>query len=220
MNPICTFVIMPIGYRSFEIIAVTITALAKFLFYDLLDQRLIFILMMFAFWGFYIIKRIKQSPGSLKLWGFRTDNFKSVLKKVLPFAVISIAGCIAIGYYRDTINVHWHIVPLLFLYPIFGTLQQFLLMALVAGNLQDLNRFRNHTIILLSSTLFGLLHYPYWWLVIGTFLLALFYSYIYLKSRNLYVLGILHGWLGAIFYYTVVDKDPFIEVFGPLLQLF
>ncbi|MEQ9311072.1 MAG: hypothetical protein RJQ05_00900, partial [Cytophagales bacterium] len=147
---------MAFQYRSFEIIAVTITALAKFLFYDLLDQRLIFILMMFAFWGIYMIRRIKKAPKLLKLWGFRIDNFKSVLKKVLPFAAISIVGCIAIGYYQDTINAHWHILPLLFLYPLFGTLQQFLLMALVAGNLQDLNRFRNQTLILISSTLFGL----------------------------------------------------------------
>ncbi|MEQ9467372.1 MAG: CPBP family glutamic-type intramembrane protease [Ekhidna sp.] len=95
-------------------------------------------------------------------------------------------------------------------------LQQFLLMALVAGNLQKLNKFRTYSIIMLTASLFGLLHYPYWWLVIGTFTLAVFYIYIYLKNRNLYVLGIFHGWLGAIFYYTVVDKDPFLEVFGIL----
>ncbi len=39
-----------------------------------------------------------------------------------------------------------------------------------------------------------------------------------LRIRNVYVLGILHGWLGALFYYTVVDRDPFIEVFGKLMH--
>ncbi|MEQ8627183.1 CPBP family intramembrane glutamic endopeptidase [Ekhidna sp.] len=204
--------------RQFEILAVVFTALGKFLFYDILDQRLIFILLMFLFWGIYITYRVRQSPDVLKSWGFRMDNFHTVLRKVLPFGITAILLCFFIGFKQDTINIHWHLIPILVLYPIFGTLQQFLLMALVAGNLQDLNRFRHHTIIFLSSVLFGLLHYPHWWLVMGTFFLALFYSFIYLKIRNLYVLGIFHGWLGGIFYYTVVDKDPFIEVFKPLLQ--
>jgi len=195
---------------------VVITALGKFIFYDFLNQRLIFILIMFVFWGAYVTYRVRQSPGILRAWGFRMDNFVEVLRLVAPFGLLAIAVCFAIGVVQGTINPHWHILPLLILYPLFGTLQQFLLMALVAGNLKDLGRFGHQTIILTTSILFGLLHYPYWWLVSGTFLLALFYSSIYLKVRNLYVLGIFHGWLGAIFYYTVVDKDPFMEVFGLL----
>ena len=205
------------SHRSFEIWAVVCTALGKFLFYDILDQRLIFILMMFLFWGIYITYRVRLSPGILKSWGFRIDNFNAVFRKVIPFGLIAIVISFIIGFTQGTINIHWHIIPILILYPIFGTLQQFLLMALIAGNLQDLNRFRHKTIILLSSILFGILHYPQWWLVAGTFLLALFYSFVYLKVRNLYVLGIFHGWLGGLFYYTVVDKDPFIEVFKPFL---
>lgn len=204
-------------YRTIEIVAVIITAAGKFLFYDILNQRLLFIVLMFAFWSIYIIHRVKRSPDILQKWGFRTDNFYAVLKQVIPFGALSVIACLILGFFQDTINLHWHILPLLILYPVFGTLQQFLLMALVAGNLQGLNRFRYETIILLSALLFGLLHYPHWWLVLGTFLLALFYSFIYLRVRNLYVLGIFHGWLGALFYYTVVDKDPFLEVFGPLL---
>lgn len=205
---------MKLYTRSFEILAVVLTALGKFIFYDFLNQRLIFIILMFAFWGVYIKKRIRYSPDILKHWGFRLDNFNFVLRKVMPFGILSVLTCIIIGYTQGTINIHWHLMPILLLYPLFGTLQQFLLMALVTGNLQDSGEFKEHTIILLSSVLFGLLHYPYWWLMIGTFILALFYSFIYLKSRNLFVLGIFHGWLGAIFYYTVVGLDPFDEVFG------
>ncbi|WP_370089627.1 lysostaphin resistance A-like protein [Ekhidna sp.] len=207
---------MKLNTRLFEISAVASTAFGKFIFYDLLDQRLIFIILMFAFWGIYVFKRIKNSPQILKHWGFRLDNFSLILRRVVPFGILSVLTCIIIGYTQGTINIHWHILPILALYPLFGTLQQFLLMALVAGNLQDSGKLNERTIILISSTLFALLHYPYWWLVIGTFILAIFYSYIYLKSRNLYVLGIFHGWLGAIFYYTVVGLDPFDEVFGVL----
>ena len=53
--------------------------------------------------------------------------------------------------------------------------------------------------------------------MLGTFVLALLYGYCYLRARNLFVLGLFHGWLGALFFYTVVDRDPFMEVFGRFL---
>lgn len=206
------------NHTKFEIYAVVFTAVGKFIFYDVLDLRLLFIFLMFVFWGAYIYRRIQLAPGILKEWGFRTDNFKLVLKKVLPFGIIAVISCLIIGYTRDTLNPHWHFIPILLIYPIFGTLQQFLLMSLVAGNMQSQNKINDITIIFITSLLFGLLHYPYGWLIFGTFVLSLFYTYIYLKQRNLYVLGIFHGWLGAIFYFTVVNEDPFIEVFGFLLD--
>ena len=70
-----------------------------------------------------------------------------------------------------------------------------------------------------TALVFAGVHYPDRWLILGTFVLALFYGYIYLRMRNVYVMGIMHGWLGALFYYTVVDRDPFIGVFGKLLGL-
>jgi hypothetical protein len=39
-----------------------------------------------------------------------------------------------------------------------------------------------------------------------------------LRIRNVFVLGIFHGWLGALFFYTVAGRDPFLEVFGKLLD--
>ncbi|WP_425392283.1 CPBP family glutamic-type intramembrane protease [Ekhidna sp.] len=207
-----------ISQARFEIIAIVLTALGKFLFYDILNQRLIYILIMFAFWGVYLIRKTKNHPENLIRWGLRTDNFKAVLKTVLPFGLLAIITCLVIGFIQHSINITWHIIPILILYPLFGTLQQVLLMSLFAGNMQDYNLLTNRSIIIVTSALFGLLHYPHWWLVLGTSILALFYSYVFLKQRNVYVLGIFHGWLGAIFYYTVVDKDPFIEVFGPILH--
>lgn len=50
--------------------------------------------------------------------------------------------------------------------------------------------------------------------MLGTFLLALFYGYVYLRVRNVFMLGLFHGWLGGLFFYTVVGRDPFLEVFG------
>lgn len=65
--------------------------------------------------------------------------------------------------------------------------------------------------------MFAGVHYPFWWLIAATFILAIFYGYIYLKERNVYVLWLFHGWLGGIFYYTVMDSDPFLDTFGKLI---
>ena len=116
---------------------------------------------------------------------------------------------------QGTINMTWHIIPLLITYPIWGSIQQFLTIGLLAGNLRDFKKIKlsKTLIIFMTAVFFSLVHYPSTWLMAGTFILALFYGYVYLKAKNIYVLGLFHGWLGALFYYTVVNQDPFADVF-------
>ena len=205
--------------QTIEIIAVFITALGKFLFMDFLNWRFPYVIGASLFWVIYIIYRWRVTPTVFKHWGFRQDNFKEVLKLVLPFGIISLITMVIIGVIQDTINITWHIIPILLMYPIWGTIQQFLLIALLAGNLNELkaSKLNKPIIVFISALLFAGVHYPFWWLVLATFILAIFYGYIYLKKRNIYVLGIFHGWLGALFYYTVMDKDPFLDTFGKLI---
>lgn len=207
--------------RTFEICAVLITAFSKFLFMDYLNWKLPFIVIAIIFWVCYIIYQNKRKPGITKYWGFRSDNFLQVIRSILPFAIAAFIIFIGIGIYQNTINITWHILPVLILYPIWGVIQQFLLIALTAGNLQDYksSKFPKVVIILVPALLFALIHYPFTWLMIGTFILAIFYSLIYLKQRNIYALGIFHGWLGAFFFYTVVNRDPFVETFGHILNI-
>ena len=205
--------------RLLEISAVVLTAVGKFFFMDYLNWRFPFVLVAILSWTAYIIYRNKTKPGILNYWGFRTDNFKTVLKKVLAFGLFSVIAFICIGLYQGSINATWHIIPILILYPVWGIIQQFLRIALTAGNLQGLKGKKLNTglILLLSALLFAAVHYPFVWLIIATFILAVFYGLIYLRERNIYVLGLFHGWLGGIFYYTVLDRDPFLEMFGKVL---
>ena len=69
-------------------------------------------------------------------------------------------------------------------------------------------------IVLITALVFGAVHYPHHLLIAGTFVLALVYAVLSLKNRNLIVLGTFHGWLGAFFYYTVLGRDAWQEVFG------
>jgi len=204
--------------RKLEIVAVLLTGAGKFVFMDLLQWKLLFIIVSIFGWTAYVLYRNKNVKGILSYWGFRTDNFSAVTRKVLPFGILAVISFLVVGYSRDTINFTWHIIPILILYPIWGVIQQFIVIGLVAGNLQDLktNRLSEVVIIVSTAVLFGLIHYPYYWLIAGTFVLALFYGFIYLKARNVYVMGLFHGWLGGLFFYTVVGRDPFAEVFGKL----
>jgi hypothetical protein len=205
--------------RIAEILAVLFTGIGKFIFMDLLNWKLVFITAAIAGWAFYIAFRHYQSKEILRYWGFRTDNLKTVALRVLPFGVLSVMTFFVVGYLQGTLNLSWHVLPVLIIYPIWGTIQQFLLIGLVAGNCQDFTGFSIPEAVILpaSALLFAGVHYPDHWLILATFLLALFYGYIYLKARNVYILGLFHGWLGGLFYYTVVNRDPFTEVFGKLL---
>jgi len=55
-------------------------------------------------------------------------------------------------------------------------------------------------IILISSTIFALVHIPFqnWFLVIGCFLLGILLAYHYLKHRSLASMIIAHAWLGSL----------------------
>src|SRR5687767_6507863 len=123
--------------RKIEIAAVFITGAGKFLFMDFLQWKLPFILFAITAWASYVIYRSKKVPGILKYWGFRMDTFKDVTLRILPYGIFFIAAFFIVGYIRGTINMTWHIIPILILYPIWGVIQQFLVIALVAGNLQD-----------------------------------------------------------------------------------
>jgi len=206
--------------RILEISGVILTAVGKFIFMDYLNWRFLFVAVAIVCWVSYIIYRKSKQPGIIKYWGFRTDNFKTFLKKVLPFGLLAVITFLGIGFYKGTLNITWHIIPVLILYPVWGVIQQFLLIALTAGNLQDLKgqKLNKGIIILLSALLFGAIHYPFLWLMIATFIVAIFYGWIYLSERNIYVLGVFHGWLGGIFYYTVLERDPFLETFGKIFH--
>jgi uncharacterized protein len=205
--------------RWLEIAAVLLTCIGKFIFMDWLDLRLIYVSVAVITWVVYIVWRSRQEPGILTRWGFRRNNVGRVVRLVWPFVALALASFIIIGSVRGTINLSWHILPILITYPIWGTIQQFLLVGLVAGNLQDMQHaaWPTRVIIPMCAVLFSVVHYPNGWLMAGTFVLALYYGFIYLRERNVYVLGALHGWLGALFYYMVVGRDPFQEIFGKYL---
>jgi len=202
--------------RYFEISAVIATGAGKFIFMDWLDWRAPFIITSVIFWVGYVFYRSKKYPGLMQHWGFTKVNFWTTFKPLLIAGGISIIGFIAYAYWKGHLSFTWHIIFILLLYPIWGTIQQFLMMSLIGGNLYD-NKELNWgkwVVIIVTALAFSLIHLPAPILTIATFFLALVYGWLFLKHRNIWPLGLFHGWLGALFYYFVLNRDPWIEAFG------
>ncbi|MEO0472991.1 MAG: hypothetical protein AAF206_25460 [Bacteroidota bacterium] len=206
--------------RWLEVAGVVLTGLGKFIFMDWLNWRLFYIVLACLSWAVYVFLRYRENPEILAYWGFRKDNFGKVFRFILPFGVVSVLIFWLLGMWFGTNILSWHIIPILILYPIWGTIQHFLMIGLVADNLEGLTSvsLSRFGLVSLTSILFAIVHYPHWWLILACSLLAVFYTLVYLWEKNLYVLGIFHGWLGALFFYLVLARDSFMEVMGPLLS--
>lgn len=206
--------------RLVEITAVIFTGLGKFIFMDLLNWRLPYIATATLFWVVYIFYQKRQHPDILQYWGLTTDHFGRTFVELLPLAVVSAGTFVLLGNHLGTNILSADVLPLLILYPFWGIIQQFIMIGVLAKNLSTLERVNLPTwgVVLVTALTFAVVHFPFFLLVIGTFLLALVYTTLYLKGRNLVVMGIYHGWLGAFFFFTVLERNPWQEVFGRFIS--
>jgi hypothetical protein len=169
-----------------------------------------------VFWVLFVIVRVSRDKRILRTWGFRADNlWEAALIPAAVFA-LGVAGCGAYGFWYGTLHFPGHALVLLLLYPVWGVIQQFLVLGVVVGNLERLRilRARKPLLILIGAILFGLVHAYDPRLVPVTFLLELLIIPLYFKDRNLWPLGVLHGWLGVFVYLWVLNRDLWIEYFG------
>lgn len=200
--------------RSFELLAILLTGLLKFIFIDWFNLRVFYIGIICLFWIGYIYKRYQSDNTILKNWGFQKNNFRQSFFFLFPFAVLSCTGIILYGLYNHTDILNWHVIPILLLYPVWGLFQQFIMIGLIAGNLKELRniKFKNYQIILLTSFLFSLVHYPSVFLMIFTFFMELVFISTYLKWRNLWSLGLYHGGIATFLLFYVLERDLWLEL--------
>ena len=81
------------------------------------------------------------------------------------------------------------------------------------SNLEHLPGLRQRKFLIapLVACAFGLIHLPDLALVAATCMLELALIPLYQRHRNLWPLGVVHGWLGAFFYLWVLDRDLWAE---------
>ncbi len=197
-----------------EILAVIISGALKYVLVDWLGLRVFYITAACLLWVYYILKRRKENKDMLRIWGFRKENFNRVFLFLLPFSLTAIGGILWYGISFHSNFLNWHVIPVLILYPLWGCIQQFLMTALIAGNLKSIKllNLNSHQAILVTSLLFGLVHYPYLPLMIFAFFMEVLFTFAYFKWRNLWPLGLYHGWLGSLFLFFAMGRDLWVEL--------
>jgi len=209
---------IPQKERRIEILLVALTGLLKFVFMDWLNFRFFYITAASLFWVVYVYRRHQQYPDILQNWGFTKEHLKPATLFLLPFAIIATGGIVWYGLHNQAIFINWRVLPILFMYPLWGLVQQFMIAGLIAGNLKALKdiKAKDFQIILITSLIFALVHYPSLPLMAYVFIMELIFLKIYFKWPNLWVLGFYHGFVSTLFIYFVLGRDLWVE----LWQLF
>jgi hypothetical protein len=183
---------------------------------DHLQMRAFYIAGICTFWAAYILFRYSTHRDILKHWGFTKSNFKRSMAFLLPLVVLSITVSLIYGYYKHSLLFTWHILPILCLYPLWGIIQQYLVLGLITNNLISLVKpsINRYVLIFLISAFFGLVHYTSTFLMIFTFAMEVVFLLTYFKWRNLWAIGIAHGWIGSFLLYFVLMRDLWSELFA------
>jgi hypothetical protein len=198
-----------------EVAAVILTGGVHLVFEEVLHMKAPFIVLAVLGWGLYLGMTIRRNPGVLEVWGLRIDRLPRDARWPGLVVLGGIAALAVAGAVRGNLTFTWHMLPLLVLYPIWGTLQQFMLQAMVSRNLETWLTSR-WWITAVAAVLFGAVHWPDRFLMGGTFVLALLFTPLYLRDRSLLPLGIAHGWLGVLAYYWLLGRDPGLELWMEL----
>ena len=200
--------------RGLEILAVAITGALKYFLMDWLELRGLYIGVACLFWAAFILNRYRQHKDILKDWGLRKVDFKPAFAFLLPYALVLTAAIILYGLSTNATFLNWHVIPIFIGYPAWGLIQQFLMVSLVAGNLRSISKLhlKDRHIIVLTSLLFALVHYPSLPLMAFAFVMEVGFVFAYFKWKNIWPLGLYHGWIATMLLYFVMGRDLWNEL--------
>jgi hypothetical protein len=205
----------PTNFVIFELTAIAITALLKFIIMDRLGMRAFYITGTCLFWIWYVYYRYSNDHNVLRYWGFRKDNFVRSWTILLPFAIVS---AILVFIYAGNNQVELmnpHIIPIFILYPLWGMVQQFIFLVIIALNMRQFRIFskNRNRLYLVVSLLFSIIHFPYVPLMVYTFFMEIVFLIAYRKWRNMWAIGMAHGWSATLLLYYVLQRDLWQELF-------
>lgn len=195
-----------------EIAAVLATGGLFLVFENVLHLKLHFLIPCTLLWTAYLGIRIAKDRSLLATWGIRLDNLRSAAPPVAAFFAAAAAGLVAWRLARGWQPLPTSAIVVFALYPIWAFIQQFVVQALVATNLERLGLGRA-AVVPVAAALFGLAHLPDWPLVGLCAGAGVAWTILFLRGRNLLVLSLSHAWLGALAYYWVLERNPWLEMF-------
>lgn len=201
------------GRAARELAALGITGCLHLVFEEILDLKLPFLLLAGSAWGGYLLLSARRHRGRLREWqlGWRSHGEGG---RFLPWAFLAGVALLGTGAaLRGTLAWDPHLPLVLLIYPAWGVIQQFLFQALLIRNLDRLLSSRA-AVVILGALAFALVHLPDARLAGATFALGLALAPLYLRGAALLPLGVAHGWLGALAYFWILERDPWTEIFG------
>ena len=179
----------------------------------LLGLQAVFVVVAVCAWLVYIVCRKIQQPAILHDWGFRCAALGHAFIVTSLLALPAVALMALFAHSTGNLSIPRNAWTLFALYPIWGTIQQFLVQGLVIRNLSlKPITAKPLVLVLVGAVLFSMVHVPNLPLTFATFCVGLVFVPLYLRFRNLWPLGLYHGWLGALFYLWVLGRNPWIEL--------
>lgn len=193
-----------------EVAAVIFTAALYFVFCYLVPGRGPFILLTIVAWSTYVTFRLRRTPESLREFGLSTHGLRPSTVAASVVLVAGVAFCLVVGLLHGGVRFVPHMFVLALLYPFWGLLQQLLIQAMVVRNLAPIVSPR--IVVAIAGVLSGVVHLPDLALALPTTILGAIFTLLFLRWRNIWALGVCHGWLGVFFYYWVLGRDPWLEI--------
>jgi hypothetical protein len=141
--------------------------------------------------------------------GFRWKGFERSFSDFFPFVLFLSLVLLALGMMLHTVrDITWDSAFFgLVSYCLWGLFQQYLLNGYFVNRfLEDRPKPAAGQVPILAATLFSAAHLPNLFLMLVTFAGGYLCAKAYLRSRNLYFLGIAHGIIGFLLYLVVPDS--------------
>lgn len=195
-----------------EITLVVLTGVGNYVLAGWLNRRLTFVVGACLFWLGFVVVRAIADASVLSEWGFTSGNLRSGFRMLLPAAVLSASAFAVYGLLTGNLLMRWHFALVCLIYPAWGLVQQFLIVALLAGNLRKHSRISEWGVVVLAALVFAVAHLPSPPLAAAAFVLALITTRVYFRTRNLWPLGVFHGWYATSLYFFALGQDPWKTV--------
>lgn len=204
--------------RWAEVVAVVVTGLLHLVCKPLGLQGVYIVAAILA-WAVFVIVTAMKRPTVVREWGFRGENFWPALGASSTIFVPVMVLMVVLASIRGTLTTPSSLPLMLLLYPVWGLVQQYLVQALLVTNLAKgpLRRHRSWLVVG-GGVLFSLVHVGNVLLMLATASLGAIFVWLYLAYRNLWPLGLFHGWLASLFYLWFLHRDPLTEIFGSIFN--